>query len=70
MREHQLVTIRTYRQRIEAEIARSVLEAEGIQSLIQGDDPGSRAPVMLPATIALIVRATDARRAADILGPE
>jgi hypothetical protein len=70
MADHELVAIRSFGNRIEAEIARSVLEAEGIESLIQGDDPGIRAPVLLPVSIQLIVRAEDARRAVDVLGPE
>jgi hypothetical protein len=70
MPDQELVVVRTFGNRIDAEVARSVLESAGISSFINGEDPGIRAPVFLPVHIELVVRAADAEEAATILGPE
>jgi hypothetical protein len=70
MPEQELVVLRQFTNRIDAEVARSVLKAARIMSYINGDDPGVRAPVFLPVRIELVVRASDAAEADSILGPE
>jgi hypothetical protein len=58
--------IATFKYRHEAEVARSFLEMEGIESVIATDDAGGAYPgALLPARI--IVREDDADRALEIL---
>ena len=40
MTDNDLVTVRTFNDRIEAELAQSALEAAGIESMVSGDDAG------------------------------
>lgn len=68
-----LVTVSTFYDRMEAELAKSVLQASGIESMIMADDAGGMRPSLLVGSGArLIVRAEDAERAAELLqtGPE
>ncbi len=65
-----LVVIRIYPNRIEAELARGALEAAEIDSMITADDMGGNRPALWVAEgVKLRVRAEDARRAEQILGP-
>ena len=64
-----LVTIRTFLNPNEAEIAKSVLESEDIVSHIQANDCGSMRPDLsfLVGGIKLIVRKEDAQKAENCL---
>jgi hypothetical protein len=64
-----LVCIRTYSFRPEAELARSVLEAGGIESVLMADDAHGMRPIMGLSTrgVRLCVRREDAEKAAAIL---
>jgi hypothetical protein len=68
--EPELVVIRTYQRGVDADLARSVLEAAGIQSLIRGAE-GRRYyygyGLALNTGIELLVRAEDAEDAEKIL---
>ena len=65
------VVVRTFSTRPEAELAKSALEAAGIQAAIMSDDAGGLRPAMAWANgVALIVRAGDAEAAAEILDGE
>ncbi len=67
----ELIVFRTFRSRIDAELARSALEASGIWCLIRGDEPrgyGYRDPFSEP--IGVMVRSQDHAAALDVLGPE
>ncbi len=64
-----LVTVGSYFDRMAAEIAKSVLDVNEIDSYISADDSGGMRPSLLTATggARLIVRAEDAARAAELL---
>lgn len=60
--------VRTFSDRGEAEIARGLLEAEGIPALLTADDLGSEGPgVEISTGIQLVVDAPDAERARELL---
>jgi hypothetical protein len=64
-----LVVVQTFGDRIVAEMARSALEAAGIQSMIRADDcAGLRPHMILGNSIQLIVREMDRAQALEILG--
>lgn len=65
------VTVRTYQVEHEAELARAVLEAHGIEALVMRDNAGGMLPMLQPHfRIRLIVRGPDAAEAREILdGP-
>jgi hypothetical protein len=69
-REPKLVVIRTYQRGVDADLAKSVLEAAGIPSLIRGDQ-GRRYyygyGLALKTGIELLVRTEDAEDAEKIL---
>ena len=64
-----LVCIRTYSFRPEAELARSVLEAGGIESVVMADDAHGMRPMVGLATggVRLCVRREDAEKAVAVL---
>ena len=68
--EAELVVIRTFQRGIDADLAKSVLEAAGIPSMIRGDD-GRRYyygyGLALHTGIELLVRAEDGEDAEKIL---
>ena len=62
------VTVRTYQVEHEAELARAVLEANGIEALVMRDNAGGMLPMLQPLfRIRLIVRGSDAAEAREIL---
>jgi hypothetical protein len=69
MTDISLVVVRTFGDRIEAELAQSALEAAGIESTIRTDDAGGLNPGMaLTNGISVMVRVEDAVMAAEVLG--
>jgi hypothetical protein len=63
-----LVTIRSFDSEVEAELAKTKLESEGIKSFLSGDDCGGLRPAMTFTNgIKLVVRADRATRAEEIL---
>ena len=67
--EAKLFVVRTYQSGLDADLAKTVLEAAGIESMIRGDDTARRYYVGLPLTqrVELLVRAEDAEDAEKIL---
>lgn len=65
--DHTLVRVRTFLNRFEANLAKSVLESAGIECLIQADDCGGLRPHMQMSGVDLLVRAEDANRAEAVL---
>lgn len=65
----ELVTAATFGERIEAELAQGLLEAGGVEALVDADDGGIMAPALLTGAggARLLVRAEDAERAAALL---
>lgn len=63
-----LVVLRTFGNRFEADVAKSALDAVEIDSLIRADDGGGMQLGMWTGTgVDLLVRAEDAPRALEIL---
>jgi hypothetical protein len=60
-----LVTVATFPSAVDAQIARGILDEEGIESMIRSDDAGGMYPAIGGAQ--LLVRSEDAVRAADAL---
>jgi hypothetical protein len=69
MSDTELVGIRTYLNRIDAELAHSALEAADIDSMIRADDAGGTRPGLWMGGVTLLVRAEDAERALQVLDP-
>src|SRR5207245_6125633 len=67
--EPKLVVVRTYQSGLDADLAKTVLEAAGIESMIGSNDTGRRHyyGLALGQGIDLIVRAEDAEDAEKIL---
>jgi hypothetical protein len=68
MPDDVLVVVRTFSDRVEAELAQGALEAAGIASMVRSDDAGGMRPAMAFSNGAeLLVRAEDAGEAGDVL---
>jgi hypothetical protein len=67
MSDTELIVIRTFLNKFDAELAKSALEAAEIESMIRADDAGGTRPGLWMAGIELIVRAEDAKRADELL---
>ena len=68
MKPDDLVVVRTFDTAIDAELAKSALDAAEVDSFIQADDAGGMRPHLVFAQGArLVVRAEDAERASTIL---
>jgi hypothetical protein len=66
-----LVVVRTYGFRHQAEVGRSMLEAHEVDALIVADDAGGLRPGMVSADgVKLLVRRSDERKASELLGPD
>lgn len=65
----ELVVVGTFLNQIEAEMARSALEAADIESMISADDAGGLRPHLWMGGVRLLVRAEDAEQAGKILNP-
>jgi hypothetical protein len=60
--------VRTFSDRGEAEIARSLLENEGITALVAADDMGGNTPPLdFSSGLQLVVEAVDVDRARELL---
>ena len=68
MADSELVVVRTFNNRIEADLAKSALDAADIDSMVSADDAGGEQPGLWPGEgVSLLVRSEDALRAAEIL---
>jgi len=71
MTDSELVVVRRFPSRIEGELAQTALEAAEIGSMLRVDDCGGLRPAMsFGLGVDLMVRAADAERAAEVLGPD
>ena len=69
MSDADLIVVHTFNNRQEADLAKSALEAAGIDAMVQADDGGAMRPAMVWAGTGfqVIVRTEDAPAAIDIL---
>ena len=66
--DSDLVVVRAFLNRFEADVAKSALDAADIESLIRADDAGGMQVAMsMGHAVELLVRSEDARRAGEIL---
>jgi hypothetical protein len=65
-----LVTVGTFLNHVDADLAKSALEAAGIDAMIRSDDCGGVRPHLWMGGIQLLVRDEDAQRAIEILNTE
>jgi hypothetical protein len=64
----ELVVVRTYPSHVDADLARTALEAAGIESMVGSDDQGGQSPgLAFTRGIALLVRSEDLKDAEEIL---
>ncbi len=63
-----MVVIRTFLNHVEADLARSALEAAGITAVIRADDCGGVRPHLWMAGVELLVDEADQAQAEDVLG--
>lgn len=64
------VVVKTFNTRLEAEIIKGLLEANGIESIIQADDEGGMAPFPFTPTTAgvkLLININDLPKAKKLL---
>ncbi len=66
----ELICIKTYMNSQQAEMARGVLETNGIEAMISADDAGGWRPELAVAMggVRLLVREEDAKSALELLG--
>ena len=64
-----LVCIKTYQNRMEAELAKGLLESKDIKAMVSADDVGGMNPALLWATggVRLLVKKNDIQKATEIL---
>ncbi len=64
-----LICIKNYNNRTEAELVKSLLESSGIEAIISADDCGGMRPHLLLGTngTRLLVKEEDAQKALDVL---
>ena len=72
MSDHpDLVVLRTFLNDIDAQLAKTALEAADIDSMIRADDAGGMRPhLWVGSGVELVVRAEDVERANEVLGAE
>lgn len=64
----ELVCVRTFANRHEAELARGALQASGIEALVAADDAGGEVPGLdFPRGVAVLVRSADLAAAREAL---
>jgi hypothetical protein len=69
--DDDLVVVRTYGFRHQAEVGRSMLEANDVDALIVADDAGGIQPGLDGgARVRLLVRRSDESKASELLGPD
>ena len=69
MSDAELVVIRTFLTRVDADLAKTALDAAGIDSMVRSDDAGGLRPHLWMGGIAVLVRAEDVDRAEAVLAP-
>ena len=65
MKSPDLVTVSTFRSTADAQIAKGILDAAGIESMIRSDNAGGMYPALAGAD--LLVNAEDAEKATEAL---
>ncbi|MEO8223526.1 MAG: DUF2007 domain-containing protein [Gammaproteobacteria bacterium] len=68
MTDNRIIPIKAYSTRMDADLAKAVLEANGIDAIVSADDAGGMEPwLALSQHIQILVREEDATVARDLL---
>ena len=67
MTDSQLVSVETFDNRLDAELAQGALAAAGIDAVVSADDAGGAYAGVLGRGVRLMVRSEDADRAREVL---
>jgi len=67
--QERLVVVRTFLNRIDADLAQGALEAAGIDAMVGADDAEGNQPGLWMGGVRILVREEDAEQAAEVLGP-
>jgi len=70
MSDLELVVVKTFLSRIDADLAKSALESAGIVAIVRPDDAGGTRPGLWMCGVGLLVRAEDLDDARQILGDD
>ena len=65
-----MTAVRTYLNKVEAELARGALASADIESIIQADDCGGLRPNLWMSGVGLLVRPEDAVKADEVLNSD
>ena len=65
MKSSELITVSTFRSTADAQIAKGILDAAGIESMIRSDNAGGMYPAIAGAD--LLVRADEVEKATEAL---
>jgi hypothetical protein len=67
--QDRLVVVRTFLNRIDADLAQGALEAAGIDAIVGADDAEGNQPGLWMGGVRVLVREEEAEEAAQVLGP-
>jgi hypothetical protein len=67
MSDVELVVVKTFLNRIDADLAKGALEANGIEASVRADDLGGTRPAFWMGGVQLVVRADDVEAANAVL---
>jgi putative signal transducing protein len=70
MDDLELVVVKTFLSRIDADLAKGALESAGIEAIVRPDDAGGMRPGLWMGGVTLLVRAEDQSDALKILGAD
>jgi len=70
MSDSELVVLKTFLTRIDADLAKAALESAGIEAVVGADDVGGTKPSLWMGGVTLLVRAEDQHDARKILGDD
>jgi Putative prokaryotic signal transducing protein len=70
MSDLELVVVKTFLTRIDADLAKGALESAGIEAIVRPDDAGGVRPNLWMGGVGLLVRVEDLNDARQILGED
>jgi hypothetical protein len=68
--DEPLVVVRTFLNRIDADLAQGALESAGIDAVVSADDAEGNQPGLWMGGVRVLVREDDLEEATEVLGPQ
>jgi putative signal transducing protein len=68
--DEPLVVVRTFLNRIDADLAQGALESAGIDAVVSADDAEGNQPGLWMGGVRVLVREDDLEEASEVLGPQ